>query len=133
MLTVDAGEEGDQPSVPNCLLRRVALVVEGGESSLLTSLLVHFIIEMIRWAGLAPCEFEFPFPASLIPTFLWWGAILAGKASCKEDERAAGAGSPTLSGPLSEEKISYGGGECVGIASIARASDDRPCAEQGRM
>ena len=26
---------------------------------------IHFIIEMIRWTGLAPWEFEFPFPGSL--------------------------------------------------------------------
>ena len=26
---------------------------------------VHFIIVMIRWTGLAPWEFEFPFPGSL--------------------------------------------------------------------
>ena len=25
---------------------------------------------MIRWTGLAPWEFEFPFPGSLTPTFL---------------------------------------------------------------
>ena len=30
----------------------------------------HFIIVMIRWTGLAPCEFEFPFPGSLTSTFL---------------------------------------------------------------
>ena len=30
----------------------------------------HFIIVMIRWTGLAPWEFEFPFPGSLTPTFL---------------------------------------------------------------
>jgi len=29
---------------------------------------IHFIIVMIRWTGLAPWEFEFPFPGSLIPT-----------------------------------------------------------------
>ena len=36
------------------------------------SLLVrtHFIIVMIRWTGLAPWEFEFPFPGSLTFTFL---------------------------------------------------------------
>ena len=28
---------------------------------------VHFIIVMIRWTGLAPWEFEFPFPGSLTP------------------------------------------------------------------
>jgi len=31
---------------------------------------IHFIIEMIWWTGLAPWEFEFPFPVSLISTFL---------------------------------------------------------------
>ena len=30
---------------------------------------VHFIIVMIRWTGLAPWEFEFPFPGSLTSTF----------------------------------------------------------------
>ena len=29
---------------------------------------IHFIIAMIRWTGLAPWEFEFPFPGSLIST-----------------------------------------------------------------
>ena len=31
---------------------------------------IQFIIVMIRWTGLAPWEFEFPFPGSLISTFL---------------------------------------------------------------
>ena len=31
---------------------------------------VHFIIVMIRWTGLAPWEFELPFPGSLTSTFL---------------------------------------------------------------
>ena len=31
---------------------------------------IHFIIVMIRWTGLAPCEFEFPFPGILTSTFL---------------------------------------------------------------
>jgi len=31
---------------------------------------IHFIIVMIRWTGLAPCEFEFHFPGSLTSTFL---------------------------------------------------------------
>ena len=31
---------------------------------------IHFIIMMIRWTGLAPRAFEFPFPGSLISTFL---------------------------------------------------------------
>ena len=30
----------------------------------------HFIIVMIRWTGLAPWEFEFPFPGNLTSTFL---------------------------------------------------------------
>ena len=31
---------------------------------------IHFIIVMIRWTGLAPWEFEFPFPGNLTSTFL---------------------------------------------------------------
>ena len=31
---------------------------------------IHFIIEMIRWTGLAPWEFEFSFPDTLISTLL---------------------------------------------------------------
>ena len=31
---------------------------------------IHSSIVMIRWTGLAPWEFEFPFPGSLISTFL---------------------------------------------------------------
>ena len=31
---------------------------------------IHFIIVMIRWTGLAPWGFEFPFPGSLSSTFL---------------------------------------------------------------
>ena len=31
---------------------------------------IHFINEMIWWTGLAPWEFEFPFPGSLTSTFL---------------------------------------------------------------
>ena len=31
---------------------------------------IHFIIVMIRWTGLAPCEYESPFPGSLTSTFL---------------------------------------------------------------
>ena len=31
---------------------------------------IHFVIVMIRWTGLAPWEFELPFPGSLTSTFL---------------------------------------------------------------
>jgi len=31
---------------------------------------IHFIIVMIGWTGLAPWEFDFPFPGSLTSTFL---------------------------------------------------------------
>jgi len=34
---------------------------------------IHFIIVMIRWTGLAPWEFGFPFPGSLTSTFLEGG------------------------------------------------------------
>ena len=32
---------------------------------------INSIIGMIWWTGLAPWEIEFPFPGSLISTFLW--------------------------------------------------------------
>ena len=31
---------------------------------------IHFTIEIIWWTGLAPWEFEFPFPGSLISPYL---------------------------------------------------------------
>ena len=31
---------------------------------------IHFIIEMIWWTGLAPWEFEFPFPGSLTSIYM---------------------------------------------------------------
>ena len=31
---------------------------------------IHFTIVIIRWTGLAPWEFEFPFPGRLTSTFL---------------------------------------------------------------
>jgi len=37
---------------------------------------VHFIIVMIRWTGLAPWEFEFPFSGSLTSTFPGFGNLL---------------------------------------------------------
>ena len=41
---------------------------------------IHFIIVMIRWTGLAPWEFEFPFPGSLTYTFLGPGVDLSRRA-----------------------------------------------------
>ena len=49
----------------------------GGREFFIDNLLVriHFIIVMIKWTGLAPWEFEFPFPSSLTSIFLEhrWG------------------------------------------------------------
>jgi len=39
-------------------------------SKVFAGLRIQFIIVMIRWTGLAPWEFEFPFPGSLTSTFL---------------------------------------------------------------
>jgi len=48
------------------------LLVEAEREFFIDNLLVriHFIIVMIRWTGLAPWEFKFPFPGSLTSTFL---------------------------------------------------------------
>ena len=37
---------------------------------------IHYIIEMIWWAGLEPWELKFPFPGSLISAFLGRVGIL---------------------------------------------------------
>jgi len=42
---------------------------------------IHFIIEMISWTGLAPWEFELPFPGSLTSTFLRDALSCSGAAS----------------------------------------------------
>ena len=51
--------------------RREASASAKREESCIDNLLVrtHFITEMICWTGLAPWEFEFPFPGSLASTF----------------------------------------------------------------
>ena len=58
----------------------VGLVVAGGfepcleREFFIDNLLVriHVIIVMIRWTGLAPREFEFPFPGSLTSIHVRW-------------------------------------------------------------
>ena len=50
-LTTSGGNPAPQRVIDNLLVR------------------IHFIIVMIRWTGLAPGEFEFPFPGSLTSTF----------------------------------------------------------------
>ena len=45
---------------------------------------IHFIIVMIRWTGLAPWEFEFPFSSSHTSTFL----VLRGKAPVRLRQRS---------------------------------------------
>jgi len=56
----------------------VALAADFTQVFFIDNLLVrnHFIIVMIRWTGLAPWEFELPFPGSLTSTFRpsWWRA-----------------------------------------------------------
>ena len=41
---------------------------------------IQFIIVMIRWTGLAPWGFEFPFPGSLTSTFLCRAEAARGRA-----------------------------------------------------
>jgi len=45
---------------------------------------IHFIIVMIRWTGLAPSEFEFPFPGSLTSTFLEEGRRWCGISEARQ-------------------------------------------------
>ena len=57
---------------------------------------IHFIIVMIRWTGLAPWEFEFPFPGSRASTFLY-------TFRC----RGRSAGSPTLRTPAPQGCLAH--------------------------
>jgi len=54
------------------VVQRRSRVAAGEREFFIDNLLVriHLIIVMIRWTGLAPWEFEFPFPGSLISTSL---------------------------------------------------------------
>ena len=53
---------------------------------------IHFIIVMIRWTGLAPWQFEFPFPGSLTSTFLGkWLKFLVGINQAAAWHRSADA------------------------------------------
>jgi len=47
--------------------------MEGRDGDFFIDLLVRipFVIEMIWWTDLAPWEFEFSFPGSLVSTFLY--------------------------------------------------------------
>ena len=61
-----------EEELEGCLLRRRLVqalfrLICGAREFLIGNLLVriHFIIVMIRWTGLAPWEFESPFPGSL--------------------------------------------------------------------
>ena len=42
---------------------------------------LHLIIMMTKWTGLAPWDFEFPFPGSLTSTFLAMRYILVNSRS----------------------------------------------------
>ena len=62
------------PDVPPALYPRLSILLSSqteGEFSFDNLLVrIHFIIVMIRWTGLAPWEFESPFPGSLTSTVL---------------------------------------------------------------
>ena len=53
-------------------MRPIAATCLGEREFFIDNLLVriHFIIVMIRWTGLSPWQFEFPFSGSLTSTFL---------------------------------------------------------------
>jgi len=44
---------------------------------------IHFIIVVIRWTGLAPRGFGFPFPGSLTSTFLAFSSAAAKQVGCQ--------------------------------------------------
>ena len=69
---------------------------DGERESFIDNLLVriHFIIEMIWWTGLAPWEFEFPFPGSLTSTFQVTFLIVAETLDSNAGCKGCGTGCP---------------------------------------
>jgi len=68
---------GERVLVPRACRKLIAMISQHGPCGaerefFIDNLLVriHFVIVMIRWTGLAPWKFEFPFPGSLTSTFL---------------------------------------------------------------
>ena len=74
---VQAGTEGH--ASPRAAARRRGNKREFFIDNLLVR--IHFIVVMVRWTGLAPWEFEFPFPGSLASTFLV--CLLDFSAACR--------------------------------------------------
>jgi len=62
---------------------------------------IHFIIVMIRWTGLTPWEFEFPFPGSLTSTFLVCKDDSLMDSGSEVDDLASHTGPPPLYAPYS--------------------------------
>jgi len=59
---------------------------------------IHFIVVMIRWTGLAPWEFEFPFPSSLTSSFLN-GTNMAATYPPRQLMSLPGSGESRCAGP----------------------------------
>jgi len=55
---------------------------------------IHFIIVMIRWTGIAPWEFEFPFSGSFTSTFLGWRDTIDCDSQPSDSRRGIGGSWP---------------------------------------
>jgi len=53
---------------------------------------IDFVIVMIRWTGLAPWEFEFPFAGSLTSTFLGRSSTTRSVCPCRAGRHISHAG-----------------------------------------
>ena len=101
---------------------------------------IHLIIVMIRWTGLAPREFKFPFPGSLTCTFLWCKRMFVFRPVCSEVSKSRGrkrtsstgitrGGETYLIKLLSPDQVllpvhASSGGRAVGAVSYERGT---PC------
>ena len=65
-------EKGDGKLTPDLKTFTIIMQHYARNVRLIDNLLfrIHFVIVTIRWTGLAPWEFEFPFPGSLTSAFL---------------------------------------------------------------
>ena len=86
-----------EPCLRSCSPRQRLLLPREREFFIDNKLVrIHFIIVMIRWTGLAPREFEFPFPGSLTSTFIWGQEVRRAGAAGECAGRCRGHALPGL-------------------------------------
>jgi hypothetical protein len=108
---------------------RRCLWVGGEKGFSIDNLLVriHFIIEMIWWAGLAPWEFEFPFLCSRVSIFPGQEGVIDNSDHALRRRDSCGTVSYSLPGPWTMKASLSQAGSFV-VVSVWNNHPSRTCA-----